>query len=210
MWLRSIKHVDRRSLSVPPTRPSLVAIPEILHADGPPTVFQCISERASPLPTFEWYKNDRLIQRFVLIESLVSCIESSLQINWQSNQCKFILQCLGVNSPPNTCRSSADSTVSSLQWRHGRRNEDRSTTGCSMWVSSNNNKDCLWQCLVLVKPMISLLWNDRALNGTLHVIENTSGRLDCRVSANPSLPSPIEWLNNDQLMIGKNRRSQTH
>ena len=209
MWLRSIKHVDQRSLSVPPARPELVAIPEILHADSPPTVFQCTSERASPLPTFEWYKNDRLIQRFVLIEALVSCIESSFQINWQSNQRKFILQCLGVNSLANTCRSPADSTVSSLQWRHGRRNEDRSTIGCSMWVPPNN-KNCLWQRLVLVKPMISLLWNDRALNETLQVIENTSGRLDCRVSANPSLTSPIEWLNNDQLMIGKNRRSQTH
>ena len=26
--------------------------------------FNCTSERAYPIPTFEWYKNDQLIQRY--------------------------------------------------------------------------------------------------------------------------------------------------
>jgi hypothetical protein len=33
-------------------------------ADGTSVQFNCTSERAYPIPTFEWYKNDQLVQRY--------------------------------------------------------------------------------------------------------------------------------------------------
>jgi hypothetical protein len=32
--------------------------------DGTTVLFNCTSERAYPIPMFEWYKNDKLIQRY--------------------------------------------------------------------------------------------------------------------------------------------------
>jgi hypothetical protein len=34
--------------------------------DGTSVLFNCTSERAYPIPIFEWYKNDKLIQRYRL------------------------------------------------------------------------------------------------------------------------------------------------
>ena len=50
-------------LVVPPSRLRLSPSPQLPVADGTSVQFNCTSERASPMPTFEWYKNDQLIQR---------------------------------------------------------------------------------------------------------------------------------------------------
>lgn len=41
--------------------------------DGTLVSFNCTSERVYPNPVFEWYKNDKLIQRYVLLFFL-SCL----------------------------------------------------------------------------------------------------------------------------------------
>lgn len=42
--------------------------------DGTLVMFNCISERVYPNPIFEWYRNDKLIQRFVLLFFLSSIV----------------------------------------------------------------------------------------------------------------------------------------
>ncbi len=52
--------------SVPPSRLHLTSSSELPIVDGTLVSFNCTSERVYPNPIFEWYKNDKLIQRFVL------------------------------------------------------------------------------------------------------------------------------------------------
>jgi hypothetical protein len=49
---------------VPPSRLRLSPSPQMPVADGTTVLFNCTSERAYPIPMFEWYKNDKLIQRY--------------------------------------------------------------------------------------------------------------------------------------------------
>jgi len=49
---------------VPPSRLRLSPSPQMPVANGTSVLFNCTSERAYPIPTFEWYKNDQLIQRY--------------------------------------------------------------------------------------------------------------------------------------------------
>lgn len=51
-------------LLVPPSRLRLSPSPQMPVPDGTSVSFNCTSERAYPIPTFEWYKNDKLIQRY--------------------------------------------------------------------------------------------------------------------------------------------------
>jgi hypothetical protein len=51
---------------VPPSRLRLSPSPQMPVADGTSVLFNCTSERAYPIPIFEWYKNDKLIQRYRL------------------------------------------------------------------------------------------------------------------------------------------------
>ena len=48
--------------------------------------------------------------------------------------------------------------------------------------------------------------NNQPLGDTLAVIENTVGTVQCQVAANPPAQSAIEWLRNDQLLVGKATR----
>ncbi len=52
--------------TVPPSRLRLTSSKEFPIVDGTLVSFNCTSERVYPNPIFEWYKNDKLIQRFVL------------------------------------------------------------------------------------------------------------------------------------------------
>ena len=49
---------------VPPSRLRLSPNPQMPVADGTVVLFNCTSDRAYPIPMFEWYKNDKLIQRY--------------------------------------------------------------------------------------------------------------------------------------------------
>jgi hypothetical protein len=52
---------------VPPSRPNLVSLSPLPVIDGSLVSFNCTSERAYPNPMFEWYQNDKLIQRYGLL-----------------------------------------------------------------------------------------------------------------------------------------------
>ena len=52
--------------SVPPSRLRLTPSAQFPVVDDTLVSFNCTSERVYPNPIFEWYKNDKLIQRFVL------------------------------------------------------------------------------------------------------------------------------------------------
>jgi hypothetical protein len=56
---------EKLIFSVPPSRLRLSPSPQMPVADGTSVLFNCTTDRAYPIPTFEWYKNDKLIQRYV-------------------------------------------------------------------------------------------------------------------------------------------------
>ena len=57
---------------VPPSRLRLSPSPQMPVNDRISVSFNCTSERAYPLPTFEWYKNDKLIQRYEYVVHFVT------------------------------------------------------------------------------------------------------------------------------------------
>lgn len=50
---------------VPPSRLRISPSPQLPVADGTTVVFNCTSERAYPIPVFQWFKNKQLIQQLV-------------------------------------------------------------------------------------------------------------------------------------------------
>ena len=59
-------HTFTSLILVPPSRLHLISSIEMPVNDGTLVIFNCTSERVYPQPTFEWYKNNKLIQRLVL------------------------------------------------------------------------------------------------------------------------------------------------
>jgi len=83
---------------VPPSRLRLSPSPQMPVADGTSVLFNCTSERAYPIPMFEWYKNDKLIQRYrfniymyysFLMEFLFLLVQSALIITIKQVQQAF-------------------------------------------------------------------------------------------------------------------------
>ena len=52
---------------VPPSQPNLVSSSPLPVIDGSLVSFNCTCQRAYPNPIFEWYQNDKLIQRYELL-----------------------------------------------------------------------------------------------------------------------------------------------
>lgn len=57
---------------------------------------------------------------------------------------------------------------------------------------------------ILVKPIIRLFLNEKEIPGqNLTIIENTFELVRCQISANPSIVPEIQWLKNEQLILGE-------
>lgn len=72
-------------------------------ADGTAVLFNCTSERAYPIPMFEWYKNEKLIQRYGFQPSLLP-----------SSNLFFILVFSSLGTVSNNQTGSASFSSSSL------------------------------------------------------------------------------------------------
>ena len=57
---------------------------------------------------------------------------------------------------------------------------------------------------ILVKPIIRFYLNEKEiLEKNLTIIENTFELVRCQISANPSIVPEIQWLKNEQLILGE-------
>lgn len=57
---------------------------------------------------------------------------------------------------------------------------------------------------ILVKPIIRLFLNEKEIPAkNLTIIENTFELVRCQISANPSIVPEIQWLKNEQLILGE-------
>ncbi|CAF0814406.1 unnamed protein product [Adineta ricciae] len=160
---------------VPPSRLRLSPSPQMPVADGTSVQFNCTSERAYPIPTFEWYKNDQLIQR-------------SIGIN-NNNQ---------TSSPSFSSSSILTLLLSPVD--HDQILRCQVTNEASVHDTNVELK-----LDVLFKPIINISWNQKELPTMLTVIENTFETIHCVISANPPALSNIEWYKNDQLITGENQ-----
>lgn len=75
----------------------------------------------------------------------------------------------------------------------------------SVWLNGNSvSNDDENYSPFLVAPMIDFFVNDQLVNDSWQLVENEAPAIvHCRLSSNPSALSTIEWLKNDQLLIGK-------
>lgn len=56
----------------------------------------------------------------------------------------------------------------------------------------------------LVKPIITVFLNEKEIQmNNLTIIENTFELVRCRILANPMIVPEIQWLKNEQLILGK-------
>ncbi|UJR26198.1 hypothetical protein I4U23_007541 [Adineta vaga] len=163
------------NVMVPPSRLRLSPLPKLPVADGTSVQFNCTSERAYPIPTFEWYKNDQLIQRSIGISN--------------NNQ---------TSSPSFSSSSILTLLLSPVD--HDQILRCQVTNEASIHDTNVELK-----LDVLFKPIINISWNQKELPTMLTVIENTFETIHCVISANPSALANIEWYKNDQLIRGENQ-----
>ena len=206
---------------VPPSRLRLSPTPQLPVADGTSVLFNCTSERAYPIPTFEWYKNDKLIQRYRSLIIYYSC--------FYHNRIFIFVSSIGINNNNQTSPTSFSSSsilklllspadhdhmlrcqVTNEATQHDTNVELKLDVLCESYTFIKSYLTILFDhstdtnCFCLVKPIISISWNQKELPTTLTVIENTFEIIHCVISANPSAIANIEWLKNDQLIRGKN------
>ncbi|CAF0721711.1 unnamed protein product [Rotaria sp. Silwood1] len=163
------------NVMVPPSRLRLSPSPQMPVADGTSVIFNCTSERAYPIPTFEWYKNDKLIQRSI-----------GMSLNNETNAASF--------------SSSSILTLILSPIDHDHILRCQVTNEASIHDTNVELK-----LDVLFKPIINISWNQKQSPTTLTVIENRFETVHCIISANPSASTNIEWFKNDQLMGGENQ-----
>ncbi|CAF5210229.1 unnamed protein product, partial [Rotaria magnacalcarata] len=154
----------------PPSRLRLSPSPSLPVADGTSVLFNCTSDRAYPIPTFEWYKNDKLIQRSI-----------GMNIHNETNTASF------------SSSSLLTLVLSSIDHDHVLRCQVTNE-------ASIHDTNVELKLNVLFKPIINISWNQKQSPTTLTVIEDTIETIHCIVSANPSAMANIEWLKNDQLI----------
>ncbi|CAF1352673.1 unnamed protein product [Adineta steineri] len=163
------------NVMVPPSRLRINPSPQFPVPDGASVQINCTSERAYPVPTFEWYKNDQLIQRSIGISN-----------NNQTSSASF--------------SSSSILTLLLTPADHDQILRCQVTNEASIHDTNVELK-----LDVLFKPIINISWNQKELPTILTVIENTFETIHCVISANPSAIANIEWLKNDQLIKGENQ-----
>ncbi|CAF3492851.1 unnamed protein product [Rotaria socialis] len=163
------------NVMVPPSRLRLSPSPSLPVADGTSVLFNCTSDRAYPIPTFEWYKNDKLIQR-----SIGTSIHNE------------------TNTPSFSSSSLLTLVLSPFDHDHVLRCQVTNE-------ASIHDTNVELKLDVFFKPIINISWNQKQSPTTLTVIEDTIETIDCIVSANPSAMANIEWFKNDQLIRGENQ-----
>ncbi|CAF2358063.1 unnamed protein product [Rotaria sp. Silwood2] len=163
------------NVMVPPSRLRLSPSPQMPVADGTSVLFNCTSERAYPVPTFEWYKNDKLIQRSI-----------GMSINNETNTSSF------------SSSSLLTLILSPIDHDHVLRCQVTNE-------ASIHDTNVELKLDVLFKPIINISWNQKQSPTTLTVIENRFETIHCIISANPSVLANIEWFKNDQLIRGENQ-----